>query len=287
MMGRIIISVAALLVFFGCVEKYHPEDDPQIVVEGWIDDGGYPVVILTTTVSVGEELREWGSLKDNIIRWAKVTVSDGEHEEVLTGRRSDDHFPPYIYSTARMKGEAGKTYTLTVEYSGRTATAHTVIPEAVPLEWIKVRPSEKEGQAKIVAGLKDNPDTKDYYKLFTRVMDEDSSYVSSFMGLIDDDILGEGVNEVTVNKGTPQVFGSKDKSVTFDEDSFVLVRFCTMDEVSYRYWEDYEDIVTLNRNPFFPVTKKIRSNIEGGLGYWAGYGSSVYRISIADSLKFL
>lgn len=287
MMGRIIIFAALLFSLSGCIGKFHHVDDPQVVVEGWIDDGGYPVVILTTTVTVGEEFREWGSLKDNIIRWAKVTVSDGEHEEVLTGRKSDDHFPPYIYSTARMKGEAGKTYTLKVEYSGRTVTARTLIPEAVPLEWIKVLPSDNEGQANIVAGLKDNPDTKDYYKFFTKVMDEDSSYVSSFMGLIDDDILAEGVNEINVNKGTPQVFGSKDKSVTFDDDSFVLVRFCTMDEVSYRYWEDYEDIAMLSRNPFFPVTKKIRSNIEGGLGYWAGYGSSVYRVSIVDSLKFL
>jgi len=284
-MRRIIILAVVLLSLSGCIGKFHPKDEPQIVVEGWIDEGGFPVVMLTTTVSVGEDLTEWDSLKDNIIRWAKVTVSDGEHEEVLTGRKDKDYFPPYIYTTARMRGEVGKAYTLTVEYSGRKVTAHTVIPSAVPLEWIKVLPSEKEGQANIVAGLKDNPDTKDYYKFFTRVMDEDSSYVPSFMGLIDDDILGEGVNEITINKGTPQVFGSKDKSVTFDEDSFVLVRFCTLDEISYKYWEDFEDIATLTRNPFFPVTKKIRSNIEGGLGYWAGYGSSVYRVSIPDSLQ--
>lgn len=284
-MRRIIIFVSMLLMLSGCIRKLHLKNDPQIVVEGWIDDGGYPVVMLTTTISVGEDLREWGSLKDNIIRWAKVTVSDGENKEVLTGRRDNDYVPPYIYTTARMRGEAGKTYTLTVEYSGRNVSAHTVIPNAVPLEWIKVLPSDMEGQANIVVGLKDNPDTKDYYKFFTRVLDEDSSYVSSFMGLIDDDMLSEGVNEVTVNNGTPQVFGSKDKSVTFDDDSFVLLRFCTMDETSYRYWEDFEDIVTLTRNPFFPVTKKIRSNIEGGLGYWAGYGSSVYRVSIPDSLR--
>ena len=36
--------------------------------------------------------------------------------------------------------------------------------------------------------------------------------------------------------------------------------------------------------PFFPVNKKIRSNVSSGMGYWAGYGSSYYKVSIADSL---
>ena len=58
----------------------------------------------------------------------------------------------------------------------------------------------------------------------------------------------------------------------------VAVRFCTMDNASYQYWEDYDDVSSLSLNPFFPVTKKIRSNIKGGLGYWAGYGTSYYYI---------
>jgi hypothetical protein len=279
-MNRIIIFIAMFLSLCGCVEKYQPEDMPQIVVEGWIEDGGFPIVMLTTTVSVAEEKTQWDDLKENIIRWAKVSVSDGEREEVLTGRKNNDYFPPYVYTSSRMRGEAGKTYTLKVEYSGRTVTASTSVPYPVALEWIKTGPSEKEGQVSIVAGLKDNPDTKDYYKFFTKVMHEDSVYVSSFMGLVDDALLGDGVNEIVVQRGSPIKFGSDDLSVTFQKGSDVMVKLCTMDEVSYNYWEDYEDISFLSKNPFFPVTRKIRSNIEGGLGYWAGYGSSIYRMSI-------
>jgi group I intron endonuclease len=50
------------------------------------------------------------------------------------------------------------------------------------------------------------------------------------------------------------------------------------------YWMDYDDIASLAANPFFPVNKRIRSNVSSGMGCWAGYGSSYYRVSIADSL---
>lgn len=284
-MRRISIFIFFCLALSACVGKYQPQDIPQIVVEGWIDAGGYPVVILTTTVSISEEAKEWESLKDNVIRWAKVSVSDGDQEVVLTGRKNTDYFPPYVYTTARLQGEPGKTYTLKVEYSGRVVTAQTSIPQPIPLQWIKVSPSAQKGKAEIVAGLEDNAETKDYYKFFTKVISEDSSYVSSFMGLINDDILGKDVNEIKVNRGIPMKLGSTESSGLFPDDSQVMIKFCTLDAKSFEYWEDFEDLASLSTNPFFPVTRKIRSNVNGGLGYWAGYGSSIYRVSIADSLK--
>ena len=64
----------------------------------------------------------------------------------------------------------------------------------------------------------------------------------------------------------------------------VMVKFCTLDHDSFCYWEDFEDILTLSRNPFFPVNKKVRSNVSSGYGYWAGYGATYYKVSIPDSL---
>lgn len=61
------------------------------------------------------------------------------------------------------------------------------------------------------------------------------------------------------------------------EDFFLLA-----DRFSKTY---FEDILSLSRNPFFPVNKKISSNVSSGYGYWAGYGSVYYKISISDSLS--
>ena len=282
-MKKVLIILLLLTTFFGCSLPDMYDYDPQIVVEGWIEDGGYPVVIVTTSVPVTDEYREWTSLQDHIVRWAKVTVSDGENEQVLTGRLNKDYFPPYIYTTPRIVGKAGKTYTLTVEYSGRVVTAQTTIPEPVSLDWLKVVPSEN-GNCSIRAGLKDNTSTKDYYKFFTKVQGKDSVYTSSFMGLIDDRILSEEVSEIIVRGAFSPEFGSAESSVYYSPEDCVMVKFCTLDHDSFCYWEDFEDILTLSRNPFFPVNKKVRSNVSSGYGYWAGYGATYYKVSIPDSL---
>lgn len=85
----------------GCTGALIPHSPQQIVVEGWIEDGKAPVVMVTTTVPVSTEKQELSSLEKNVVRWATVSVSDGEKEVFLTGRRNDDYFPPYIYIQPR------------------------------------------------------------------------------------------------------------------------------------------------------------------------------------------
>lgn len=284
-MKRFLTLILALFCAIGCNDGVElPESKPQIVVEGWIEDNGFPIVILTTTVPASETMTDISDLKEHVINWGKVTISDGEEEVVLIGQKNDDYFPPYIYTTSALRGKAGKEYTIKVEYSDRTVTASTTIPEPKELEYIKVAKAEsKLDLFYIVGGLKDNPQTKDYYKVFTKVYGKDSTYVSSFMGLTDDSILGPGTEEIAINNGTGRI----DEQITayFTADDIVSIRFCTLDNASWMYWSDFEELQSLSSSPIFPVNTIIRSNIKGGLGYWAGYGSTYYKVSIPDSLK--
>lgn len=284
-MKRIIAILAAILAAISCEDKVDlPESMPQIVVEGWIEDGGNPVVIVTTSVPVNETLTDLSELQNHVVNWAKVTVSDGEEEIVLTGQRNDNYFPPYIYTTVFMTGKVGRKYDLKVEYSNRTVTASTTIPAPKSLEYIKVtKASVKDSMYSIVGGLKDDPRTKDYYKVFTKVRDKDKTYVSSFLGLTDDEILDEAIREIPINNGTGIV--GENLEAFFTAEDFVSVRFCTLDKESWTYWNDFEEVQSLASNMLFPISTDIRSNIKGGLGYWAGYGSSYYKVSIPDSLK--
>ena len=278
------IYILFLLALAGCTRSIIPYSPPQIVVEGWIEAGRAPVVMVTTTVPVSTEKQELSSLEANVVRWATVSVSDGEQELFLTGRMTKDYFPPYIYTTAMMTGEVGKTYKLKVKYGGQEVEAETTIPEAHELDYVRAEKSGKDGYV-IVAGLKDRPQTKDYYKFFIRVSGRDSVYTSSFLGLVDDEILDEGVNDIQVFNGfaPSSLEVENEKKMYFEQGDKVGVRLCTMDEVSYEYWEDFDDVSSLSLNPFFPVMKKIRSNIKGGLGYWAGYGSSYYVVECGDA----
>ena len=278
--------VMLLLCLTGCAEVGLPQPVPQIVVEGWIEDGYNPIVMLTTTVPIGESVTDLKELEKFVINWGKVTISDGEKSVVLSGRRNNDYFPPYIYTTSSMTGQPGKTYTITVEYSGRTVTAQTTIPEDVPLEYIRVAASEENpDNFQLVGGLKDNRNSKDYYKFFVKVSGKDSTYVSSFLGLTDDAVLQDKteIAELPINNGSRR----SDQRMTtyFSAEDRVIVKFCTLNQTSWQYWNDFEEIQSLSRNPFFPVSTSIRSNVKGGLGYWAGYGSRYYVVSIPDSLK--
>lgn len=282
MKTRYLTYLIGVLLTFGCYDVQLPKAAPQLVIDGWIETGKGPVVMVTTTVPVESVIGDEEDLKKYVVIWGKVTVSDGEKEVVLTGMANDDYFPPYIYTTSSIRGEAGKTYSIKVEYSGRTATAVTTIPEAVPLEDLKVcRGKNNANGYYITARLKDNPDTKDYYKIFIKKDRKDSTYTSSFLGLINDEVLSEGEDEIPVNNSIDSM--DKTQSTLFSADDRVIIRFCSIDETCYNYWSDFDDI-SMSRNPLFPVTSRIRSNVSGGLGHWSGYGSSYYRVSIADSL---
>lgn len=278
-----IILFVSVLLLSGCSEIVFPLNEPALAVEGWIEDDGHPIVIVTSSVTVSQEYQDWDTLRDHMIRWARVTVSDGEQSVVLTGKYSNKHFPPYIYTTARLRGEAGKTYSLMVEYENYVETAVTTIPQPIPFEYIKVV-SKDDGYG-IVAGFKDNAQTKDYYRMFTMVEKVDSTYKPSFMGLVDDAVLTDGVSELSVYSAFVSDFGAVQRSpMSFLENDVVRLRFSTMEEVIFDYWTDYDDVTSLSSNPFFPVNKKIRSNVSSGMGYWAGYGSTYHKVSIADSI---
>lgn len=284
-MKKAIYILLMMLTILGCEYKVQlPVSAPQLVVEGWIEDGGFPVVMVTTSVPVTETVSEISQLKEHVVNWAKVSVSDGEREVVLIGQVNDDYFPPYIYTTTSMAGEAGKSYKITVEYSGRTVTAVTSIPYPKQLEYIKVRQAKEDAERfYLLGGLKDNPDTKDYYKVFTKAIKKDSTYVSSFMGLTDDAILEDEVDEIIINNGSGRI--GEQINAYFSADDIVSVRFATLDRQSWMYWSDFEEIQSLTSSPIFSISTNIRSNIKGGLGYWAGYGSTYYKVNIPDSLS--
>lgn len=279
-MKRLLGILLACVCVFSCVDIRLPEAESELVLEGWIEEDGFPVVLVSTSVPVTTGSKDMESLQEHIVRWGKVVISDGDKEVVLTGGPDERFIPPYSYTTAKMRGQAGKTYTLKAEYKDRRITASTTIPQSKELEYLRTE-QVSPGKYKIVAGMKDDSSGKDFYKFFVKREGKDSAYMSSFRGLVNDEVLTDGVNEVSVYNGIS--VRESDFDQYFEEDDVVYVRFSTMDEASWIYWDGFEEIQSLSRNPFFPVSNAIRSNVTGGLGYWAGYGSTYYRLPISAS----
>lgn len=274
-------ALCAICLLAGCDKAVFPVSDQKIVIDGYIEDGEYPVVIVTGTIPVSDEYIGLSEMDEYVFHWAKVTISGPEGDFVLTGQKSDKYFPPYIYTTTKFKGRAGQTYRLTADYGSAHVESETTIPNHTPSLTLRSESlDDGSGGYKIVASLNDDPSDKDYYMFLVKVEGRDSVYIPSFMGLIDDAILNTVVSDIPVFPGI-HITGDG-FSLYYNPGECVKVKLVTMDEASFRYWSDYHDNITFSRNPFFPSSKKMRTNISGGLGLWAGYCSKEGIVHIPD-----
>lgn len=276
------ISLFCSLLLFTAIFASCTEDeellDSQLVVEGWIEEGGYPLVTLGQTLSPESGTAE--GLADYAVRWGKVTISDGTDTVVLTGGYDKKQFIGYKYTTYRMKGQAGKTYTLTAEHDGRRVQAVTTLPRPVPLDSIRVMRCEGDTLYYIRAFFTDNPAERNRYVVFSQREGTDKGFLLSFWGVLNDEAM-QGSTAINIYRGSD--FFSEmndDASMYFKKGDIVRVKFAHVDEVSYRFWSSYAHLTNFSSNMFFPFNRNLESNIIGGKGYWCGYGSYTCNVII-------
>lgn len=266
-MTKRFIRLTAALLLVAC-SKTPPPGEIHLVVEGWIENGGHPIVQLTETFPV-EKDREItaGDLIGNLAKWAKVTVDDGDQVVTLTGMVDRTYFPPYVFTTGRMTGEVGKTYRLRVEYKDYVATAETTIPAPVPLDTVYVA-SVRDSLCHVVCGFTDPPERGNCYKFFTRTTGIDSHYHPSALAQLEDSNM-DGYTEIFLYS-TQRLMDFMDLP-NIHQDDELWVKMCTMDMVGYRFWDHFESMLVANMFDAFYGTA-LNANIHGALGYWIGYG---------------
>jgi len=276
----LLVSLLPVLMFSACDEDLYVDTEPELILEGWIEDGGYPFVTLTRNIPVIQEVQSFDNMYDYVIRWAKISVSDGDTTVILSGKYDPNYFPPYYYTSIYLKGQAGKTYRIEASYNSHNLQAKTTIPAKADIDSFSVEKTSSEQKYLIKAHFKNPSKPVQYYKCFTRTTDQNYPiYLSSLIGCFDGHLLPEQA-VVDVHRGMMTAFLNYD--AYFSADDTVDVKFCTMDSLSYVFWDDYMKSIAVSRNVFFPYNQNIRSNIEGGFGYWCGYGATYQRIVISD-----
>lgn len=273
----IIVCLALVALISGCNEEKTTLAEKRLVVEGWIDSGEFPVVKLTRTMPLGVDHKvDIDKLSDYVERWAKVTISDGERSEVMVGRYDKNYFPPFVYTSYEMRGEVGKTYTITVETdNGERATAQTTIPEPMQLRDVCSKPADG-GDGYLIYGYTDE---RKKCKLFVKNYWEDKEFQSMSMGLYDSDMYTDE-GKVTVKNSLTA--WTEEYTPYFKEGDTVIVKVAALDDNSYDFWRSYEDMSMLSRLPMVPMTSNLKSNVQGALGYWCGYGVSVYMVVVGQ-----
>jgi hypothetical protein len=276
--GVLILS----FLLYSCVRE--EVDHTKMVVEGWIDAGKHPIVMLHTSYSLSLSEPDSTTLLDvleqHMVLFGKVVIFDGEDSVILTGRVDTNYLPPYIYTTTKIIGEVGKTYSLHAKYKEFSAKAKTEIPRIASLDSIRVT---NLNQKMNVIGYANHLEVGETYILMARTTDQRQYKIcpmgtfraSSTRSIITInnpiDFTGEGAILQTLFPKTDSVD--------------IAIKFAKVDEAEYRFWDSYI-AQKMTQGMFFMETYgNIISNIENGNGYWCGMGASEYTISLEkDSL---
>ncbi|WP_374174935.1 DUF4249 domain-containing protein [Flavobacterium tructae] len=251
--------------------------ESKIVVEGWIEEGDYAQVLLSSSISVTNTIDSTNVL-NHVIRSAKITISDGVTSEVLRVKNDKNRLPPFVYYGSVLKGETGKEYSLKIEYLNRVVEATTKIPKSVAIksaEYVKKVDTDTTGY--VFVKFDDPLNEKNYYQIATRIEGEEPVFVPAFYGNLDDKNFSASAVSVQVNRGV-LLFPKTKFTPYFVDGDLIHVKLRTQNKEVLDFWNSWQNEIVNSRNPIYPANTSLKSNIKGGIGIWAGYGQSTFKV---------
>ncbi len=267
----LIYAIALSLVMWACDVDDDSYQDEPLVIEGWIYTDDFPCVIVSTPIDPTSDDHD---LASHVIRWAKVSLSDGDTTVMLTGAVDNTVFPPFSYRSYYMRGVPGKRYTLTVEYHGLEARASAVMPEPAPIKSVEFKPMEGSDTmcTATIAFSTQGFTAPSQFMLLTQVLGLDDRRYPAFMGTLQ---AAPGLDEVTaaVYRGKQQVDTSRFEP-NFPRNSLVQVTLAHINDQAYDYWTSYLDRVSFGGGLFYSATSQLHGNVEGAFGYFTVAGTS-------------
>ena len=273
------IIILVVLILPSCVSHdYDFEDyESKVVVDGWIENGKFPIVLLTRSAGYFSAVDSI-ALKNYVITSARVEVSDGNRSEVLTLKPNDAYFPPYMYQGTEIKGEPGKTYTLKINFNGKQVTSKTSIPEPVKLDstYFKLD-TGSDSLGFVWVKFSDNRNVNNFYRTLTKVNTKEDIYYATHVPNFNDEYFNGQDIEIPMYKGNKSSLQLEDNFYFFLGDTISL-KFTVIDEASFEFWDSFHRELVNTGNPFAATNARVETNINGGLGIWCGYGASYYRV---------
>ena len=286
---RLIIAAIFLLGTASCQREVHIDlgtTPPKVVIQGQIENGMPPFVVVSSTISFFSSV-DLGTLEKSFLHDAHITVSDGSKtitlKEYSIDTGTNNKFYVYsIDSSNIMLGELGKMYSLSVTYGGTTYTSVTKIPfpKGVDSMWVDVPESVRDKTPKTARELFVNytdPDSLgDYVRCFTK-RNKQQFYPDALF--TDEIVNGKPINKIGLLAGYPESSSSttvnRDSLIYFFPGDTVTLKWSSIDKGVYKFWNSVEFAKNATGNPFSSPINLVSNITNGGLGVWAGYGNSV------------
>ena len=286
MFKNFVYYIIVLLFLYSCTSHREPIE-PSIILEGWIENDGHPMVMLHNSVVLGEQYDSITDLfMEKVITLGKVVVSDGDESVILTGSLDTMYMLPYKYTSTHIRGEVGNRYTIELEYEDKIVTATTTIPELALFDSLKIHRTQHNDTLLNLFGYVTDKDVnkEEYYVLFYRYRGE-RQYINCFLGVFSDaDADDRGVITMPIYRNVSvslrDSISDKKQTRFFKPWDKIDLKLTTVDSVGYRFWSEYSALSNTSSIAFMPVYTNIYTNIEGGKGYWIGYGAKVYPLTL-------
>jgi hypothetical protein len=273
-----------LLFLMGCEKNINislPSVQSQIVVEGHIETGQGAYVVLTRSTDYFATI-DTAALLASIVKDATVIVSDGIFTDTLPLILDINYlkttYIPWYYKKANPKviGHPGGSYSLTILCEGKKLTSFTTMPSpVVKLDsvWFKLNPPS-DTLGFIWAHLNDPENEQNFYRWYAKRLHKDNKFLAPIGATFNDKFINGTKFNFAYNRGSEPNSLAKDDQDNergyFKKGDSVVVKFCNIDYNSYNFYSSYEAAAASNGNPF-GAPSNVKSNIQGGLGIWAGF----------------
>lgn len=284
---RYCLAGLLFLLFTGCekaIEFDLKESEPVLAVDGAIETGTPPVIILTTSLNYFSGITA-DNIAASLVRDAEVTLFEGNRSQrlqridlPLPGNRTVSFYSADVATTANsIIGEAGKMYRLQINWRGRSYEATTTIPllekRMDSIWWVKAPNTADTSTRVVVRGLvTDPPRFGNYIRYFTRV--NSGPFLPGFNSVFDDQLINGITYQVDIDRGV-------DRNAPFDPAEFgffrrgdtVTVKFSNIDKATFDFWRTVEFSYQSIGNPFGAPPKILGNISNGALGYFGGYAN--------------
>lgn len=297
-MKNIIFIFSLIVVATSCTKEVKidiPGYKEQLVIDGRIETGQPPLVLISRSKDIYAPTNLDAYL-NGFVSGATVTVSDGtntvELEEICTDNLppgseelaaaifgipaeeiSNYHLCAYTSFDPTIFGQVGKTYSLTVEFEGKTYTSSTSILQPTALVNTFWKPEgELTDYGYSWATLADTPGQYDAYRWEVKYISE-NFFTKTFSPVFDDQFF----DGLTFEFAYENPMSFEDETLDPQYLAFyklgdtIVIKLSKMDEAVFEFMEKKYTQIYSAGNPFATPTN-IPTNITGGaLGVWAGY----------------
>lgn len=269
-----------------------PNLPSKLVVDGQIESGVPPIVILSTSLNYFESI-DTADLNKSYVRNAKVTLSDGSKTSTL--KQFEQTFPggfKYVYysndptnPSGAIIGTFGKTYKLTIEFNGQIYTSTTTIPllsKKIDSSFFKIVPNRPVTDSfRIVsAKITDPPGLGNYIRYFTKVNSQ--QFLPGNNSVFDDNVIDGKTYTIDIPKGIDKNFPlERENYGFFKKGDTVLIKYSNIDKATYDFWSTWEYTYQSVGNPFSSPGVVIGNVSNGALGAFCGYANSFNQIIIS------